>query len=305
MLIAIPISLFWTTKGFITLISNILGGSGNLDVAGNRFIFLRFDFMFFLQNLVDYIEILGVLIFCVLNGILISFKQRTSKDFFLLSWIVPLFVLTSCFGFPFFHFYRGLVLAMCLVGGYGFRNLPKTFLFIQSKSERLKPIRVDERILAKWIFAFILVVSLYHSMVAFHIESKEMYLDEAHALTKPTDATIRAAIWLSNYDTSWCRIIVVPFENPWVAVYAHKIPMDALISDVETLRGINQQKTDRDTILNNLSTDTSHDLLLKYNIGYFLISDYYEGTYEQYDKTTFLNLIYEKDSVRIYAVINQ
>jgi hypothetical protein len=194
---------------------------------------------------------------------------------------------------------------MCLVGGYGFRNLPKTFLFIQSKFEKLQPIRVDDRILAKWIFVFILVVSLYHSMVAFHIESKEMYLDEAHDLTKPTDVTIRAAIWLSNYDTSWCRIIVVPNDNPYVAVYAHKIPMDPLISDIETLRGIHQQKTDRDTILNNLSTDTSMDLLLKYDIGYFLISDYYEDTYDQYDKTPFLDLVYEKDSVRIYAVIIQ
>jgi hypothetical protein len=304
-LFAIPISLFWTTRGFITLMSNTLGGYGNLNVTGNGFMFFRFDFMFFLQNLVNYIEILGVLIFCVLNGILISFNQRTLKDLFLLSWIVPLFALTSFFGFPFFHFYRGLVLAMCLVGGYGFRNLPKTLLFIQSKFKRLQQIRVDERILAKWIFAFILVVSLYHSMVAFHIESKEMYLDEAHDLTKPTDATIRAAIWLSSYDTSWCRIIVVPNDNPYVAIYAHKIPMDPLISDIETLRGINQQKTDRDTILDNLSTDTSMDLLLKYDIGYFLISDYYEDTYEQFDKAAFLNLVYEKDSVRIYAVIIQ
>ncbi len=304
-LIAIPVSLFWTTRGFTTLINNILGGYGRLDVANNGFIFLQFDIMFFLQKLVDYIEILGVFIVCILNGILISFKQRTSKDLFLLSWIIPLFVLTSFFGFPFFHFYRGLVLAMCLVGGYGFRNLPNAFLFIQSKTEKLQQIRVDERILAKWIFAFILVISLYHSMVTFHIESKEMYLDEAHALKKPTDATIRAAIWLSNYDKSWCRIIVVPYENPWVAIYAHKIPMDALISDIENLRGINQQKTDRETILNNLNTGNSQHLLQRYNVGYFLISDYYEDTYEQYDKTPFLNLIYEKDSVRIYAVINQ
>ncbi|MFX1466679.1 MAG: hypothetical protein ACFFA5_09430 [Promethearchaeota archaeon] len=304
-LTAIPVSLFWTTRGFITLINNIVGGYWRLDATSNGFNFLRFDFIFFLQSLVDYIEILGVFIVCILTGILISFKQRTSKDLFLLSWIIPLFILTSCFGFPFFHFYRGLVLAMCVVGGYGFRNLPYTLLFIQSKIEKLQQIRVDERILVKWIFAFILVVSLYHSMVAFNIESKEMYLDEAHALTKPTDATIRAAIWLSNYDTSWCRIIVVPRENPWVAVYAQKIPMDVLISDIENLRGINQQKADRDTILNNLSTGTSQDLLQKYNIGYFLISDYYEDTYEQYDKTPFLNLIYEKDSVRIYAVINQ
>ncbi|MHA2060747.1 MAG: glycosyltransferase family 39 protein [Candidatus Sifarchaeia archaeon] len=303
-LIAIPVSLFWTSRGFITLINNIVGGYGRVDVTSNGFLFLRFDFIFFLQNLVNYIEIFGVFIVCILIGILISFKQRTSKDLFLLSWIVPLFVLTSCFGFPLFHFYRGLVLAMCVVGGYGFRNLPYAFLFIQSKIEILRLIRVDERILAKWIFAFMFIVSLYHSMVAFHIESKEMYLDEAHALTKPTDATIRAAIWLSNYDPSWCRLIVVPYENPWVAVYAHKIPMEALISDIENLRGINQQKTDRDTILNNLSTSTSQDLLQKYNIGYFLISDYYEDTYDQYDKTSFLKLIYEKDSVRIYAVSN-
>ena len=83
----------------------------------------------------------------------------------------------------------------------------------------LKLPKVDERILVRLTIIFVLIVSLYHSTVQFHIESKEMYLDEAHILGHPTDATIRAAIWLSNHDTRWCRIIVVgSYDNPWIAI---------------------------------------------------------------------------------------
>ncbi|MFX1518454.1 MAG: glycosyltransferase family 39 protein [Promethearchaeota archaeon] len=305
-LIAIPVSLFWTSRGLIVFTNNILGGFWRIPGVTNRGVFfLRFDLTFFLQNLENYFKTIGVLSICVLNGVLISFKKRTSKELFLLSWILPLFILASCFGFPYFHFYRGFVLAICVVGGYGFRNLPTTLKFIQSKLGDLQLLRVDERVLVQVTIIFVLIVSLYHSTVQFHVESKEMYLDEAHILSHPTDATIRAAIWLSNYDTRWCRIIVVgSYDNPWIAVYSHKLPMLPLISDIESQRGITQQARDRNTILSNLHTLDTLTLLEKYDIGYFVISDHYDGTYDHYNNSPFLKLIYEKDGVRIYAVTN-
>jgi hypothetical protein len=167
----------------------------------------------------------------------------------------------------------------------------------------LQFLKVDERILVQLTIIFVLIVSLYHSTIQFHVESKEMYLDEAHILSHPTDATIRAAIWLSNYDSRWCRIIVVgSYDNPWIAVYSHKLPMLPLISDIESQRGISQHISDRNTILSNLHTFDTLTLLKKYDIGYFVISDYYEGTYTRYNSSPFLKLIYEKDEVRIYAV---
>jgi len=304
-IVALPISLFWTSRGLITFIVNMFEGywliSGSTDQG---FFFLRFDVTFFLKNLENYLKILGVLTVCVLNGVLINFRQKSTKDLFLLSWIIPMFILTSCFGFPYFHFYRSFVLSLCAVGGYGFVKLPSTLRLILRKLEVQKLPKVDERSLIQLVIALVLIASLYHSMIHFHVETKEMYLEDAHVLRDPTDATIRAAIWLSSYDTRWCRLIVIPNESPWVAIYAHKIPMRPTISDIEDQRGINQQINDRDVILQNLSTLTTLELLRKYDISYFVISDYYEGTYEQYNESPFLKLIYEKDSVRIYAVIN-
>ena len=303
-LIAIPVSFLWTSRGLIVFVNNILMGFWRIPgVTNGGTSFLRFDIRFFLQNLENYFKIIGVLSICVINGVLISCKRRTSKDLFLLSWILPLFVLTSCFGFPYFHFYRSFVLAICLVGGYGFRNLPNTLKLIQRKMGDLKLPKVDERILVRLTIIFVLIVSLYHSTVQFHIESKEMYLDEAHILGHPTDATIRAAIWLSNHDTRWCRIIVVgSYDNPWIAIYAHKMPMLPLISDIESQRGIIQHVRDRNAILSNLHALDTLTLLEKYNIGYFIISDHYDGTYDRYNNSPFLKLIYEKDGIHIYAV---
>ena len=305
-LIAIPISLLWTSRGLIVLINNVLEGYWRISGVTNRgFVFLRFDLAFFLQNLSNYLKIMGMLTFVLLNGIFISFKRRSTKDLLLLSWIIPLFILTSCFGFPYFHFYRGFVLAICIVGGYGFRNLPNTLKFIQRNVGGFKLLKVDERILVQLTIIFVLIVSLYHSAIQFHVESKEMYLEEAHILSHPTDATIRAAIWLSNYDTRWCRIIVVgSYDNPWIAVYSHKLPMLPLISDIESQRGISQQNSDRNAILSNLHTFDTLALLEKYDICYFVISDHYEGTYNRYNNSPFLKLIYDKDEVRIYAVAN-
>ena len=303
-LIAIPVSFFWISRGLIVFINNILKGFWLIPgVTNGGTFFLRFDLRFFLQNLENYFKIIGVLTICVLNGILISFKRRTSKDLFLLSWILPIFVLTSCFGFPYFHFYRSFVLAICVVGGYGFRNLPNTLKFIQRKMGDLKLPKIDERIFVRLTIILVLIVSLYHSTVQFHIEGKEMYLDEAHIISHPTDATIRAAIWLSNYDTRWCRIIVIgSYDNPWIAIYAHKLPMLPLISDIESQRGIIQHNRDRNAILSNLHTLDTLTLLEKYDIGYFVISDHYDNTYDRYNNSPFLKLIYEKDGVYIYAV---